>query len=292
MNFKTDISTQDCLTRIHETLQSHELFYGHGTDNAWDEACWLLDAVLKRNASEEGSATVLSSERLRQIDEILQRRVEEKIPLAYLLNEAWFAGIPFYVDERVLIPRSPIAELIQNRFEPLLEDPPRRILDLCTGSGCIGIACALAFQEARVDLTDISPGALAVAGINIEKHQLQERVRAFESDVFANVADRYDLIVSNPPYVSTEEYAGLPREYRREPRAGLVCEDEGLAIPLRILRESANHLHPGGLLVMEVGNSWEALDQALPQVPFLWLDFEHGGHGVCALKREQLAALK
>jgi ribosomal protein L3 glutamine methyltransferase len=210
------------------------------------------------------------------------------VPLAYLTHEAWFAGLKFHVDERVLVPRSPFAELIDNRFDPLLSRAPRRILDLCAGGGCIGIACALAFPEATVVLADISSEALAVAKINVTALALQERVELLHSDLFRNVTGKFDLIVSNPPYVAEDEYVELPDEYHREPRLGLVTEENGIDIPLRILEQAATFLRPGGVLLLETGATWPVLADARRDLPFLWLEFEHGGEGICALTKEQL----
>src|SRR5690606_21777751 len=246
-----------------EALETAGLFFGHGTDNAWDEACWLLETVLRRHgepAPEAETELGLDSPPMREVAQLLEQRVATRKPLAYLLQEAWFCGVPFYVDERVLVPRSPIAELIDNGFEPFLQTSPRRILDLCAGGGCIGIACALAFPEAEVVLGDLSPEALEVAKINIAKFDLQERVSCVESDLFARIPGTFDLIVSNPPYVAQSEYEELPEEFLREPRLGLVSEDEGLGIPLRILREAATHLNPDGTLILETGATWPALD--------------------------------
>lgn len=276
-----------------EALETAGLFFGHGTDNAWDEACWLLETILRRHgepAPEAETELDLESPAMREVAQLLEQRVATRKPLAYLLQEAWFCGVPFYVDERVLVPRSPIAELIDNGCEPFLQTPPRRILDLCAGGGCIGIACALAFPEAEVVLGDLSPEALEVAKINIAKFNLQERVSCVESDLFARIPGTFDLIVSNPPYVAQSEYEELPEEFLREPRLGLVSEDEGLGIPLRILREAATHLNPDGILILETGATWPALDAACPELPFLWIDFEHGGEGVCLLHRDQLLA--
>lgn len=225
------------------------------------------------------------------MDELLGRRVRERVPLPYLTHEAWFAGSPYYVDERVLIPRSAIAELILNRFSPWIDAKRvRDVLDMGTGSGCIALACAQAFRRARVDATDIDPGALAVAGINRRRLRLTRRVRLIESDHFAALSGRsYDIIVSNPPYVGAREMRGLPREYGHEPRHALASGREGLDSVAAILREAHRHLRPLGLLVVEVGNTERALARAYPRVPFTWLDFEHGGGGVFLLTREQLA---
>lgn len=279
------------IERSAHALEAAGLFFGHGTDNAWDEACWLLETVLRRHGLDTphpDSELDLQAEPLCEVERLLEQRIATRTPLAYLLQEAWFCGLPFFVDERVLVPRSPLAELIGNHFEPFLHKPPHRILDLCTGGGCIGIACAHAFPEAEVVLADLSPDALEVALHNVRLFGLEARVHCVESDLFAQIEGHFDLIVSNPPYVGAEEYAALPEEFLREPRLGLVSEDEGLDIPLRILEQSADYLRPGGILVLETGATWPLLDAACPQLEFLWVDFEHGGEGVCVLRREQL----
>ena len=231
----------------------------------------------------------LTREERQLVLERIQRRIDDRVPLAYLLGEAWFMGMPFHVDERVLVPRSPIGELIENGFQPWLGDKPvERILDLCTGSGCIGIGAATVFEDASVDLSDISPDALAVAESNIDLHELRERVRTVQSDVFANISGQYDIIVSNPPYVDAEDLAGMPQEFHHEPALGLAAGNDGLDIAHRIIAGAAEHLTPGGLLVVEVGNSWVALDEAYPDLPFTWLDFSNGGDGVFAIAEQDL----
>jgi ribosomal protein L3 glutamine methyltransferase len=222
--------------------------------------------------------------------ELLERRVSERKPAAYLTNRAWFAGLEFYVDENVMVPRSPLAELVEAGFDPWIEpEGAGRILDLCAGSGCIGIACAVYLPDAEVDLAEISTAALQVASRNLELHRVQERVHILESDLFEGVGDvRYDLIVSNPPYVSAAELAALPEEYRKEPQLGFAGGDTGLDLVLRILCDAPEHLEEKGVLVVEVGSTAMELEQRFPDIPFLWLDFERGGEGVFLMKREQL----
>jgi ribosomal protein L3 glutamine methyltransferase len=282
-------TAQQVLEQMAAAFDAAELYFGHGTDNAWDEACWLLETALRRQGKKGLQAdTPLTADDLAEAQKLFDARIATRKPLAYLLREAWFCDIPFYVDERVLVPRSPFAELIRNRFDPLLASAPRRILDLCTGGGCIGIACALAFPEADVVLSDISPDALDVARINVDMCGLQQRVRLVRSDLFENITGTFDLIVTNPPYVADDEYSELPEEYHREPELGLVTDRAGIGIPLRILERAASFLKPEGLLILETGATWPVLAEARPDLPFLWLEFEHGGEGVCALSKEQL----
>jgi ribosomal protein L3 glutamine methyltransferase len=287
---RTTVAT--LITRAQRRLTRGGVFFGHGTENARDEAAALVYFVLglAHDAPPGVLKRAVSAAQAARVDALLERRIAERIPLPYLTHEAWFAGLRFYVDERVLIPRSPFAELIERRFAPWIE--ARRvghILDLGTGSGCIALAAAKAFPRARVDAVDIDKAALEVAAINRRRLRLTRRVRLIESDHFAALsADSYDIIASNPPYVGAREMRGLPREYRHEPRLALESGREGLDSVGIILRDAARHLRPRGLLVVEVGNTERALQRAYPRMPFTWLDFERGGGGVFLLTREQL----
>ncbi|WP_019027725.1 50S ribosomal protein L3 N(5)-glutamine methyltransferase [Colwellia piezophila] len=270
-----------------------ELFYGHGNDNALSEAHTLVMFAL--SLPEEMSEQVMNCRLLthekENILELFTQRIETQRPVAYITNLAYFAQLPFYVDERVLVPRSPIGELIENHFAPYFseEKPPQRILDLCTGSGCIAIACASYFHEAEIDAVDLSIDALDVAHINIENHGLSAQVIPIQSDVFSGVSgQKYDLIVTNPPYVDQEDIDSLPAEFTHEPEMGLGCGEDGLDIVRVILAESAIHLNEDGVLICEVGNSQYHVEALYPQVDFTWLSFERGGHGVFMLSKAQL----
>ncbi|WP_026340426.1 50S ribosomal protein L3 N(5)-glutamine methyltransferase [Thioalkalivibrio thiocyanoxidans] len=261
------------------------LSFGHGTDNAFDEAAWLvLHALhLPLDLPESWWSSNLSEAERTRVIAVLRTRIETRKPAAYLTGEAWFAGLPFFVDEHVLVPRSPLAELIAVGFEPWIEaESVERVLDLCTGGGCVGIATALALPQAQVDLSDVSEPALAVAARNIERHDVGDRVQLRHSDVFDALGpeDRYDLIVSNPPYVDARDMAELPQEYRHEPELGLAAGEDGLDIVRRILADARRHLTEDGALIVEVGNSQPAVEEAFPDLPLIWLEFESGGHGV------------
>ncbi|BFM07599.1 50S ribosomal protein L3 N(5)-glutamine methyltransferase [Halioxenophilus aromaticivorans] len=271
------------------------VYFGHGTDNAWDEACFLvlealdipwslIDQVL------DAKLTVTEREQLVSLFEI---RIRERIPAAYLLGKTWFAGWPFIVNENVLIPRSPIGELIEKDFTPWLTQPPQRVLDMCTGSGCIGIATALRFPDAIVDLSDISPEAVDVAWQNIDYHGLEGRVQAIESDMFAALEGQvYDLIICNPPYVDAEDLSTMPKEYQYEPKQALGSGDDGLNFTRKLLAQAKDYLSDDGVLVCEVGNSWFALEAAFSDIAFTWVDFERGGHGVFVMTAAELVVIE
>ncbi|MCQ4242635.1 50S ribosomal protein L3 N(5)-glutamine methyltransferase [Stutzerimonas stutzeri] len=271
-------------------FHAEQLFHGHGTDNAWDEARQLVLGALHLpwEIADSYLDCRLEDDEREHLQSLLRRRIEERVPTAYLLGQTWFCGLPFIVDERVLIPRSPIGELIERRFEPWLAQTPTRILDMCTGSGCIGIACAYEFLEAEVVLADISFEALEVANRNIEHHGLDERVYTVQSDGFDGLSgQRFDLIVSNPPYVDAEDFADMPEEYHHEPALGLACGNDGLDLVRRMLAEAADHLTDNGSLIVEVGNSQVHVTALYPEVDFTWLEFAEGGHGVFLLAASQ-----
>lgn len=268
------------------------LYFGHGTDNPVDEAVYLISYALKTDFDFSGFNVdqVLTEQQSTAIGSILQQRILTRKPAAYLVNEAWFAGYPFDVNEHVLVPRSPLAELIMDRFSPWIDAGTiSSILDIGTGSGCIGIACALYLPDAHVDLVDIDDEALRITNKNIARHHLQDRVTAMKSDLLAQVPVRaYDVILSNPPYVSETEYDSLPYEYHQEPKLGLTAGDDGLDCVRHILRDADAYLSEHGILIIEVGNSQVALEEAYPEVPFTWLEFEYGGSGVFLLDKQQL----
>lgn len=268
------------------------LHYGHGTDNAWDDMRSLIlrSLALPYDVEPDLLNARLTTSEKKHLCQQLDKRINQRVPVPYLIKEAYFCDLPFYVDERVLIPRSPIAELINNQFSPWIDgENVHHILDLCTGSGCIAIACCYAFPEAQVDAVDISSEALAVAAINCERLEVDDQLTLIESDCFNKVPQmKYDLIVSNPPYVGKEEMQTLPDEFRHEPVLALETQNNGLAIVEKILNNAHDYLSDNGILVVEVGNSEEALCDAYPMVPFTWLDMSHGGQGVFILTKQQL----
>ncbi|MBU9826167.1 50S ribosomal protein L3 N(5)-glutamine methyltransferase [Rahnella perminowiae] len=282
---------QDMLRWTVSRLNAANVYYGHGTDNPWDEAVQLVlpSVFLPLDIPEDmHTARLTSSERHRIVERVI-RRVNERVPVAYLTNKAWFCDMEFYVDERVLVPRSPIGELISNRFSGILNEQPQHILDMCTGSGCIAIACAYAFPETEVDAVDISADALAVAERNIDTHGIENWVTPIRSDLFRELpALQYDLIVTNPPYVDEEDMSDLPQEYRHEPVLGLASGSDGLKLTRRILACAPDYLTDNGVLICEVGNSMVHLMEQYPEIPFTWLEFENGGDGVFMLTKQQL----
>lgn len=286
---------QDMLRWAVSRFSAANIWYGHGTDNPWDEAVQLVmpSLYLPLDIPEDmRTARLTSSEKHRIVERVI-RRINERIPVAYLTNKAWFCGHEFYVDERVLVPRSPIGELINNHFSGLIDHYPQHILDMCTGSGCIAIACAYAFPEAEVDAVDISPDALAVTEQNVEDHGLIHHVTPIRSDLFRDLPKvQYDLIVTNPPYVDEEDMSDLPGEYRHEPVLGLASGSDGLKLTRRILACAPDYLSDDGILICEVGNSMVHLMEQYPDVPFTWLEFENGGDGVFMLTKPQLIAAR
>ena len=267
------------------------IFYGHGTDNAWDEALALILHALHLPMDmdkEVLDARLTRAERL-EVLALFEQRIQARIPVPYLTKQAWFCGLQFYVDERVLIPRSPINEMIQAAFKPWYQGAyPDRILDLCTGSGCIGIACAYAFDDADIVLADLSEDALSVAQKNIELHDVAFNVQTCQSDLFSHIEGKFDLIVTNPPYVDAGDFSDMPQEYQHEPDMALVSGKLGLDHPIQILQQAKNYLTDDGLLVLEVGNSGRHLEALYPEIDFNWVEFDMGGHGVLAISKIEL----
>ena len=284
------------IKKIVKSFESSDLYYGHGTDNAFDEAVWLVFSVL--NLSYNDIPTIFSKKidanQISSAWELANRRINERVPLAYLLNQAFFAGHEFYIDERVLIPRSPIAELIKQKFLPWVNtNDIDSVVDLGTGSGCIAIAIAHAFPGAKVDAVDISCDALEVESINIDRHNLKKRIKTIKSDFFFGLeGKKYDLIVSNPPYVNQNDIGTMPDEYHYEPKLGLEAGENGLYSVNKILNDASRFLTNNGILICEVGNSQKALEDAYPNLPFIWIEFLNGGSGVFLLHKCDLEGLE
>ena len=266
------------------------LCYGHGTESAIDEASWLiLFAMGLPPANAPDYQLQLNAEQIDSCNTLLRRRIDERMPAAYLTGQAWFAGHRFVCDSRALVPRSPLAELINSDFFGVLDAVERPfILDLCTGGGCIAIACAHALPQAMIHASDVSPEALALAQENIILHDVQDRVALLSGSLFEPVTARYDLILSNPPYVDAQDIAVMPEEFAHEPMLGLAAGGDGLDLVRLMLRDASDFLNPGGVLIVEVGNSWQALENAYPRLDFAWLEFAHGGHGVFMLTFDEL----
>lgn len=285
-------SIRDYIRWGSSRFAEHGVFLGHGTVAPLDEAAAIVLHTLHQpyNLADSYLDAVLTLQERRAIVALIERRIAERKPSAYLTHEAIFAGLSFYVDERVLVPRSPIAELIAERFEPWVDETQVfNILDLCTGSACIAIACAYAFPDAQVDAVDLSEDALAVANINVDKHEMGEQVELYRSDLFDALPPKpYDIIVSNPPYVALAEWETLPPEFHAEPAMGFKGGEHGLDLVLRILVDAKRYLADQGILIVEVGSSAETLQSMFPEVPFHWLEFERGGDGVFLLTAEQV----
>ncbi|MHB8453388.1 MAG: 50S ribosomal protein L3 N(5)-glutamine methyltransferase [Acidiferrobacterales bacterium] len=273
-------------------LRDANVVFGHGTDNALDESAWLIGASIGIVPADIDAQLyrMLTEPEQMAARKIVEERITTRKPAAYLLHEAWFAGLRFYVDPRVIVPRSLIGEFVLEEFQPWIKKARlRSALDLCTGSGCIAVAIARTFPESRVDAVDISPEALDVARINIATYGLEQRVRLMQSDLFSAIAgERYDLIVSNPPYVGGDELAGLPAEYRHEPELALASGVEGLDAVTRILSQAPDHLSTDGVLIVEVGNSRDALEARFPKTPFTWLATSSGDESVFLLDKGEL----
>jgi len=286
------MKVEELIREIAGRFEAAGLTYGHGTDNPVDEAAWLVFACLGLSHDDAPAvyANPVSADKLADVNALAARRIDERVPLAYLVNHAWFAGLRFYVDERVLVPRSPFAELIHKQFVPWISPAEvHHAVDLGTGSACIAIATACAFPDARVDAVDISDDALAVADINIRRHGLEGRVRAIKSDFFDALGDtHYDLIISNPPYVDKPDMDSRAEEFQHEPELGLAAGEDGLDCVHKILRDASRFMTDNGILVCEVGNSQAALESAYPELPFIWLEFEQGGTGVFLLTHSDL----
>jgi ribosomal protein L3 glutamine methyltransferase len=271
------------------------IFFGHGTDNAYDEAVWLIMSALHLPLDTVDNfldAVITTSER-KHLAHLIERRIVDRTPTAYLLREAWLKGYKFYVDERVIVPRSFIAELLEHSLSPWVEFPEmvESVADICTGSGCLGVLLADAFPNASVDVVDISPDAIAVCNINIGNYHLQDRITAIQSDMFAGLKSKtYDVIISNPPYVDAPSMSALPQEYRNEPQIALGSGEAGLDHTHTLIKEAPKHLNDGGLLVVEIGHNRDALLDSYPDLPFTWLEVESGNEFVFLLTKEQLLA--
>lgn len=286
----TEYTIETAIRAAAAAFESDELYFGHGTESAIDEASWLIlhSLGLSPLLVPDYSRSLTTSE-CESCNQLLARRIKERIPAAYLAGEAWFAGHRFLADERALVPRSPLAEFIQYDFFGLLDGQNApRILDLCTGGGCIAIACALASENSMVDASDLSPEALELAKLNVQLHGLEGRVSLLQGSLFEPIEHKYSLIISNPPYVDAQDINAMPQEFGHEPPMGLAAGEDGLDLVRIMLREAINYLEPHGYLVVEVGNSGEALEENYPDVPFGWLEFAQGGHGVFVLSHQEL----
>lgn len=284
---------RDWLRYSVSRLEQSGVFFGHGTDNAYDESVWLVMSALHLplDTLDNFLDARITKDEAKHLAHLIERRVTERVPTAYLLREAWLKGFKFYVDERVIVPRSFIAELLEDGLAPWIEYPEmvESAADICTGSGCLGVLLAHAFPNATVDVVDISPDAIAVANINIKNYGLEEQITAVQSDMFSGLkGKKYDLIISNPPYVDAPAMSALPQEYRNEPQIALGSGVAGLDHTHILLKEAKNYLNDDGILVVEIGHNRDALLDAYPELPFTWLDVESGNEFVFLLTKEQL----
>lgn len=284
---------RDWLRYAVSRFEESGIFFGHGTQNSYDEAVWLVMSALHlpHDTLDNFFDAVITEDERRMLAQLIERRVVERVPTAYLVREAWLGDFKFYVDERVIVPRSFIAELLRDQFAPWVENPEEvtAVADICTGSGCLAILAAHAFPNADVDAVDISDNALAVARRNVADYGLEHHVHIVQSDMLAGLAGRkYDIILSNPPYVDAPSMEALPQEYRNEPGIALASGEDGLDHTHTLLAEAARHLHPGGLLVVEIGHNRDVLEAAYPELPFTWLEVSAGDAFVFLLTREQL----
>ena len=288
-------SVRDTLTLVHDRFEKADLFFGHGTDNAWDEAAWLVAHIIGAGNQDLNDFTEkhLSQKERQQLDEIVEQRCRQQTPLAYILKETWFAGVPFYIDERALVPRSYIGEWIEGGFSPWVDmSTVCTVLDLCTGSGCIAAAVALEFPHCQVIAADISADALEVAAINIDRHKLNERVTLIDSDLFDQIPDiHFDLILCNPPYVSDELMKNLPREYLQEPELALRADNDGTEIIEQILDKASRFLSPQGHIIIETASATDAIARRHPHSPFTWLSAANGETPLILLSREELSKI-
>ena len=290
------VTVESLIRETANKFNESNLTFGHGTDNAIDEAAYLIFGYLDLNhdEAEEVYQKAISNEDLLEIDKLIDCRINQNRPAAYLINKAWFAGLEFFVDERVLVPRSPLAELITNKLRPWADDKlVTRALDMGTGSGCIAIALGKFFPDIEIDAIDYSSEALQVANINLKLHKMTDRINLIESDFFSNLpecqySNYYDLIISNPPYVDQEDISNMAPEFHHEPILSLASGKDGLESVKILLRESCKYLRDNGLLIVEVGNSRQALEEFYPTIPFVWIEFAHGGEGVFLLMKSDL----
>ena len=294
------LSIRDFLRFALSEFGRYPIVLGHGTDSLWDEALALVFGALALppDGDERLLDARLTASEQEKVLSLIHRRVHDRIPVAYLTKRAWYAGLPFIVDERVLIPRSPIFELIRVEFQPWFdvpEDRPVRFLDLCCGSGCLGIATALTFSESIGTLIDSEQGACEVAQQNLDLHAVNDRLEILQSDIFDKLSDQhFDLVICNPPYVDAEDMIERPPEYQKEPSVALASGEDGLRLVRRLLSQATNWVSDRGLMILEVGNSWGRLDHELTEITgrsLQWLQFEHGGQGVCVLSKQELDAL-